>query len=240
MISRQLRVPGRFNGPPDSGHGGYTCGTVAGLIGGAPAWVSLRHPPPLDRDLEVVETADGVQVCDGEQLVAEGARAELDLDPTETVDPERAAEASREGFEQWANGHPFPTCFACGPRREKKDGLALFPGLMPDGRYAAPWTPAAELAGEDGAVEPVFVWAALDCPTAAPAMEERTQPVVLARLHARIDRPIAVGEPHAIVSWLLGVDGRKRNSACAIFDADGQALAISRALWIELLLRERG
>jgi hypothetical protein len=229
-----MRIPNRFNGPPDSGHGGYTCGRVAELLGGAPAWVSLRSPPPLDRDLQVVETGGGIEVRDGERLIAEGARAELDLDPTEPVDPDRAAGASRAGFERWATGHPFPSCFACGPRRETDDGLGLFPGRMDDGRYAAPWTPDGELAGGDGTVEPVYAWAALDCPTAAPAMEDRSRPVVLARLHARMDRPVAAGEPHAIVSWLLGVDGRKRNSACAIFDADGQALAVSRALWIEL------
>jgi hypothetical protein len=78
------------------------------------------------------------------------------------------------------------------------------------------------------------VWAALDCPTAAPVMGDRSRPVVLAQLHARIDRPVTAGEPHAIVSWLLGVDGRKRNSACAIFNGAGHALAASQALWIEL------
>jgi hypothetical protein len=234
MIADRMRIPSRFNGPPDSGHGGYTCGTVAELLGGAPAWVSLRSPPPLDRDLQVVETGDGVQVVDGERLVGEGARAELDLDPTDAVDPERAAEASRGGFERWADGHPFPTCFACGPRRETGDGLGLIPGPLGDGRHAAPWTPAGELAGKDGDVAPVYVWAALDCPTSAPVLEDRRRPVVLARLHARIDRPVAAGAPHAIVSWLLGVDGRKRNSACAIFDGEGRAVAMSRALWIEL------
>ena len=47
---RAMIVPGRFNGPPDSGNGGYTCGLVAGLLGEV-AEVTLRLPPPLDREL---------------------------------------------------------------------------------------------------------------------------------------------------------------------------------------------
>jgi hypothetical protein len=233
MSAEQVRIPGRFNGPPDSGHGGYTCGTVAELLGGAPARVSLRSPPPLDRDLEVVETEEGVHVKDGETLVAEGARAELELEATEAVDPERAAEASRGGYERWAGHHPFPSCFACGPRREPHDGLRLFPGALGDGRFAATWTPAAELAGDDGNLDPRYVWAALDCPTAAPVMEAGSV-AVLAQLHARLDEPVAAGAPHAVVSWPIRVDGRKRYAACAIFDAEGQARALSQALWIEL------
>ncbi len=43
-----------------------------------------------------------------------------------------------------------------------------------------------------------------------------------------------MGEPHVIISWELSRDGRKREAACALFDAEGRALARSRALWIEL------
>ena len=57
---------------------------------------------------------------------------------------------------------------------------------------------------------------------------------MLARLAAAIDEEPAIGEPHVLVSWELGRDGRKRDAACVLFDADGRALARSRALWIEL------
>jgi hypothetical protein len=43
-----------------------------------------------------------------------------------------------------------------------------------------------------------------------------------------------MGEPHVLVSWELGRDGRKREAACALFDAGGRAIARSKALWIEL------
>jgi hypothetical protein len=57
---------------------------------------------------------------------------------------------------------------------------------------------------------------------------------VLARLHARVERPVRAGEPHALLAWPLGVDGRKRHAGSALFDAEGRLLAAARALWIEL------
>jgi hypothetical protein len=230
-----MQLAPRFNGPPASAHGGYTCGIVAGLLGDGPARVSLRSPPPLAHDLDVVRADDEVELRDGDRVVAEGARAELALDVTEAVRPARAAGAARAGYERWAAEHPFPTCFACGPARGPGDGLRIFPGPLGDGRFAASWTPDVTLAGDDGAVRAVYVWAALDCPTIAPVADFGKGPAaVLAQLHARIDHPILARAPHAIVSWRLSVDGRKRHAACAIFDANGQALALSRALWIEL------
>ncbi|HYB27757.1 MAG TPA: hypothetical protein VEF89_14150 [Solirubrobacteraceae bacterium] len=38
----------RFHGPPQSGHGGYTCGLLARELHGA-VQVSLCSPPPLER-----------------------------------------------------------------------------------------------------------------------------------------------------------------------------------------------
>jgi hypothetical protein len=57
---------------------------------------------------------------------------------------------------------------------------------------------------------------------------------VLGRLTARLGCSVAVGESHALVSWPLGRDGRKRHAACALFDSQGRLLCASRALWIEL------
>jgi hypothetical protein len=209
---------------------------VASLLGagGGPARVSLRSPPPLGRELRVVEKDEGVELRDGDLLVAEGVRAALELEATEAVDPGRAEEASRAGYERWSSEHPFPTCFTCGPDRQPGDGLRLFPGPLGDGRFAAPWTPAETLADDAGVVGAEYVWAALDCPTSAPVAEWGGAVGVLAQLHARIDRPIPARAPHAIVSWPLGIDGRKRHAACAVFDEDGRPAALSRALWIEL------
>jgi hypothetical protein len=52
----------RFNGPPGSANGGYACGMAAGALTIGPAEVVLRRPPPLDVPLEVVETAEGIEL----------------------------------------------------------------------------------------------------------------------------------------------------------------------------------
>ncbi len=229
-----MRIPARFNGPPDSAHGGYTCGRLAGELGGGPARISLRAPPPLEHELEVIRTERGVELRDWERLVAEGSRAELDLELPRPVDPEDAIEASLDGYRQWAAKHPAPTCFACGPARRPGDGLRLFPGPIESGQFAASWRPAPALASPDGFVAPEYVWAALDCPTGAPIARPGGAMALLAELHGRVDRPLVPGTAYAIVSWKISAEGRKRRAGCAIFDADGNAVAMSCALWIEL------
>ena len=212
----EVMIPGRFNGPPRTANGGYTCGIVAGLLGGD-AEVTLRRPPPLDRPLRW----DGESLWDGEELVAEGRHAELELDIPAPVSVEEAEEASRSytGFER----HAFPTCFVCGPERD--DGLRIFAGAVP-GRdlVASPWTPA-ERSRE-------LVWAALDCPGAFAVQFAERGEVVLGRLAARIDRLPEPGEPHVVVAWPLGEDGRKLSAGTAVFTAAGEPLARARATWI--------
>jgi hypothetical protein len=239
-VSETLTIPRRFNGPPDTGNGGYTCGVVAARLGGEVAEVSLRAPPPLERPLTVTREGARLELHDGDTLVAEAAAAELALDAPNGVPPEEARAASEAGYEHWTAHHPFPTCVVCGPRRDPGDGLRLFPGALGDGRFATEWTPDRSLGDGDGRIRHECVWAALDCPTSAPVANFATGPaMVLARLTARIDREVLVGEPHAIVSWPLQVDGRKRHSAAALFDSGGRLLAASRALWIELRTPEK-
>jgi hypothetical protein len=239
-VSETLTIPRRFNGPPDTGNGGYTCGVVAARLGGEVAEVSLRAPPPLERPLTVTREGARLELHDGDTLVAEAAAAELALDAPNGVPPEEARAASEAGYEHWTAHHPFPTCVVCGPRRDPGDGLRLFPGALGDGRFATEWTPDRSLGDGDGRIRHECVWAALDCPTSAPVANFATgPPMVLARLTARIDREVLVGEPHAIVSWPLQVDGRKRHSAAALFDSGGRLLAASRALWIELRTPEK-
>ena len=230
-----IRVPARFNGPPGSANGGYTCGLVAGTLGACAAEVSLRAPPPLERELEVEHFAGGVTVRDGEALVAEGRPVEPVAAAMDPVSPEAAGRAACEGYGRWAAAHPFPTCVVCGPDREEGDGLRVFPGPLGDGRFAAGWTPDPSLAQADGMVRPECVWAALDCPTSAPlANFGEGPPIVLARLTASLAAPVRAGERHVLVSSAIGREGRKREAACSLLDREGRTLASSRALWIEL------
>lgn len=234
-MTRTLTIPGRFNGPAQSANGGYTCGRVAAFLDAEVASVSLRTPPPLERPLDVIVGDGRVELRDGDELVAEGEPDELLLDTPDAVEPERAAAASEAGREHWTGVHPFPGCVVCGPDREPGDGMRVFPGELADGLFAAEWTPDESLSDAEGRVRPECVWAALDCPTSAPVANfGQGPPVVLARLTARLGCPVNVGESHALVSWPLGRDGRKRHGACALFDSQGRLLCASRALWIEL------
>lgn len=226
-VDDALLIPRRFNGPPDSANGGYTCGLVAGLLGPGAAEVTLRSPPPLERPLAVQRDGAAVRVTGGDVLVAEAREAELDLDMPEPVGVEQAAAASRRGTEHWSADHPFRTCVVCGPDRDPGDGFRLFPGELDQGLFASVWTP-------DNA-RPEETWAALDCPTSAPVANfGEGPPMVLARLTARLDAPVEPGRPHVVLSWPLEVDGRKRHAGAALFSEAGALMAVSRALWIEL------
>jgi hypothetical protein len=214
----EVLIDPRFNGPSGSGNGGYTCGVVAGLLDTSAAEVTLRLPPPLGRPLRW----DGARLWDGEALVAEGERAELELD---VPDPPSFSEAELAtprfaGFVE----HAYPTCFVCGPRREPGDGLRIFAAPV-DGLVAAPWIPRE--------VRPEYVWASLDCPGAYALEWEGRSEMLMGRLHGRIDRLPDQGERCVAVGWPLGRDGRKGYAGTALFSAAGELLACARATWIE-------
>ena len=232
-------IPARYNGPPDSGNGGYSAGVVAAVLGGGPAEVTLKAPPPLDRPLHVQHSDELVVVSEGDTTVALAMPTTVDLDPPSPVSYEEAASVAELGPYHDAAHHPFPTCFVCGPERLEDDGLRIFPGPVGDGSlFAAAWTPSPELADPDGRLPDEVVWAALDCPTSAPVANdpgsEDFLPVVLARLAVRIDRPPVAGDRHVVMAWPRKVEGRKREAAAALYAEDGAVCGVSRALWIEL------
>jgi len=222
----------RFRGPEESGNGGYTCGVVARFIDGQ-AEVTLRKPPPLDRPLTVERTAEGVDVYDGDDLIAQGRRSDADLDVPHppTMDEAIAARVRYSGY----RSHAFPTCFACGTDRTG-DGLMIHAGQV-EGRevWAAPFVPDLTLPATEGTLEPEMVWSALDCPGAW-AMERATkdQPVVLGRMTARLEREVPADGRYVAIGWPIGVDARKLYSGTALFDDAGVRYGWARQTWIVL------
>jgi hypothetical protein len=215
-------VPRRFNGPPDSGNGGYTCGLVAGILGSV-AEVTLRLPPPLDRELEVVRRDGRVEIRDGAALVAEAEPAVLELDVPAPVSVEEAEAASRHyaGFTH----HAYNTCFVCGPQRE--DGLRVYAGPVEGrpGLVASPWVPPE-------GVRPELVWAALDCPSGWAVDDFQREGVLLGRMAAEIARLPEPRQEHVVMGWRVGEDGRKRFAGSALLTVDGEVLARARSTWI--------
>jgi hypothetical protein len=234
-VPETVLIDSRFCGPPDSANGGYACGLVGALVGGA-AEVTLRSPPPLDQPLAVERSPDGVRIRLGEQLVAEARPTTLDVEPPPPPTLAEASAASRQ-YPWGGDTHPYPTCFVCGPRRTPGDGLCVYPGPV-DGRpiAAAPYVPDDTVVDENGRMRPEIVWAALDCPSwfGFNCFHEMRERVLLGRLAARIyERPRA-GEPCICVGWFIGRDGRKIHCGSALYAASGALLALGRATWITL------
>jgi hypothetical protein len=97
---------------------------------------------------------------------------------------------------------------------------------------ACPWVPAGELATA-GVVDPVFVWAALDCPSGFACMPPGRQSV-LAEMTATIEADVHPGRPYVLTAWPIGSEGRKHRAGAALHDADGNRVAVAEALWITL------
>jgi hypothetical protein len=212
----------RFNGPPDSGNGGYTSGLVAAATGRTE--VTLRRPPPLDVPLRVEDGA----VYDGAHVVATGDLGDADVEPPPFPGYDAALAAQRHYA--GLRDHPFPTCFVCGPHRT--DGLGLQPGPAGTAYVATTWTPHADLA-EDGRVRDEYVWASLDCPGAWALTQTDEAPIVLGRLAVRIVGAVTPERPHVVTGWRRAErEGRKHFAGTAVYDAAGTLLATGKATWI--------
>jgi hypothetical protein len=236
-IAQELLVDRRFRGPSDSANGGYACGLVAGLIDPlGPVEATLRVPPPLDRPFQPREGEDQAELWDGETLVAEARAVDgIDLELPSPPSLEEAAEAGRHC--PWADEHPYPECFACGPHREAPEGLHCLGGPVEGAKMIADvWTVDESHGGEGEAADPRIVWAALDCPTANGTLHFHPAEglVLLGRLTAQIDRLPAVGEKLVATGWPVGRDGRKHFGGSALFDESGEPVAKALGLWIEL------
>lgn len=233
-MSESVTVPARFNGPLESGNGGYSAGALAALLEGA-VEVSLRRPVPLDTELRVSREDDGtVLAFDGEDLVAEARSApDFELGVPAPVDVE-TARAAAAGYRGKTDG-PFSNCFVCSRTRE--DTLGVHAGPV-EGRelVATPWMPPRWADDGSGAVRPEIVWAVLDCPTYFAAYVDHPEPLppaVLARFTGRLDAPVPVGEEHVVIAWPLAADGRKHHAGVAVVSAAGEVLARAQALLIE-------
>ena len=226
----------RFRGPPESANGGYACGLLAArLDGGVAAEVTLRAPPPLDRELGTEREGDEARLLDGERLIAE-ARA-VDAPALELPDPVALDDArlARERSPMWEE-HPYPECFVCGTQRNRGDGLCVTCGPVADRELvAAPFETDETMTDREGRIRDDLVWAVLDCPGGIAGMLlPDVGQSVLGRLTAAIHSPLEAGRDYVAVGWPISRDGRKLRSGTAIFDSDGEALATSEAVWIEL------
>ena len=223
-----LLIPSALNGPADSANGGIAAGRLAALVAtDGPVTVTLRLPPPLDREMIVHSAGDGVRLMDDDRLVAEAAPATEQLDPVPAVDFETAADAANRfaGF----TDHPFPTCFGCGT--DRTDGLACYAGPVEAAEpsyVATPFVPRPEFPRD-----PALTWAALDC-AGGWSIGLAGRRAVLGRMTALISEVPAVGERCVVVARCDRWDGRKAYSRSSGYGEDGRLLGVTSAIWIEL------
>lgn len=229
-----MLIARRFCGPPDSGNGGYSAGLLAAALGGS-VEVTLRRPPPLERELTLQVSAEGAKLEDGEFLIAEARRAAVDVTPPPPVSLERASQLST--YYIGHTKHHFPSCFVCGPARAVGDGLRIFPGHASlDQPMAAPWVPDESLTREGDALIPTEIaWAALDCIGYFAGGAPDYPVALLGRMTADVSRAVAVGERCVLLGWPLGREGRKLHAGTALYDASGALCARARQTWILLV-----
>jgi len=225
-----VTVPSRFNGPPSSGNGGYSCGVVASLFDG-PAAVSLRRPVPLDQALALRHEEDG-KVCAfaGDELIVEALPSAPLLAWDAALLGLAEARAAHDRYAAPLAGE-FGHCFVCG--RSRHDGFDLFTGPV-EGKdlVASPWTPPSWAAGADGIVLPEFVWAALDCPGYFALHGDDMTVAYLARQQVEVLAPIHTDVEYVVVGRPLERSGRKGLAATAVLDPDGKVLAHAECLLV--------
>ena len=81
LSGQALSIAPRFNGPPDSGNGGYVSGRIAEHFGGSGVVVRLHRPPPLETPLALKTSDAGLDLLDGEDRVASARPAKIDWSP---------------------------------------------------------------------------------------------------------------------------------------------------------------
>jgi hypothetical protein len=232
-----LIISARFCGPPNSGHGGYAGGAIAGYIDG-PVTVTLRRPPPLATPMAVEQDDDGsLRVRHGGTLIAEAAPAPGFTAPA-IPGPVSLAEAhAAAGRGRYFDDPIYPGCFGCGMSRLPGDGLRIFPGAVTSrGLWAAPWTPDASVSDANGTAWPEAIWAALDCPSGIAAAEaaslSQDTAILLGRMTAGLRALPAAGDACRVIAWPVARDGRKLTAGSAVLGPDGEVLASASTLWL--------
>jgi hypothetical protein len=234
MPSRRMVIDHKFRGPDNSGNGGYVCGRLARLLPGS-GTVRLNKPPPLDTPMEIRDCEQGVELLAGEERVALAWTAGLSVDVPEPPNPDEVTKARPFFLDE---NYAYPRgCFVCGPERAVGDGMRIFPGLVAArDMVAAAWLPHDSLSDGSGAVEPHFVWSALDCPGGMSFVPEPGNTAVLGQLAAEQLAAIKLDENYTVIAWEVERAGRKHVTGSAIFDSTSQCVAIALGTWIEIRL----
>jgi hypothetical protein len=192
--------------------------------------VWFRSAIPLDTDLDVDADGESTTVTRGGTLVLESHPIEPLIDPLESVSMDEAISGRA-----WAEAAGFPDliapCYSCGTR---EGTLRTHPGRVAGGRtWAAPMT-YPEWTATDGVVDPVHIWAVIDCAPGYPVAFGNNEPrfAFTGWIAVDVRSLIEPGRPAIVVAAADPWEGRKRSARSALWTEDGDLIALSESLWI--------
>jgi hypothetical protein len=225
-----------FQGPTDSGQGGWTAHRLASAID-EPVTVAIKRPIPLEVDLTMTPVDNGWHLVDPnepDQPVLVATPWTPDYADTEPVSLADAADA-RTRF-PLHDDHPVPVCFSCGAN---PDSMQVHSGPLAGGRWATDWTVPEWAVDADGVVDEGALWAAIDCAQAWYAGNAGgRRHAVTVQLAVEVLAPLEAGATYALVAWNgtypESWDGRKRGAGGAVFANDGTCVARSSSFWIAI------
>ena len=238
MNSEQtINIKSWFQGPTDSGQGGWTAHRFVRAIS-EPVTVAVKRPIPLEVDLTIAAAEHGWHLIDPrepDQPFMVATTWTPDYAKTDPVSLADAADA-RTRF-PLHDDHPVPVCFSCGANA---DSMQVHSGPLPDGRWATDWTvpewavDARRQRGRRRAMGRNRL-----CPRLVRRQRRRgRRHAVTVQLAVEVITPIEAQTSYSLVTWNGTYpetwDGRKRGAGGAVFASDGTCVARSSSFWIAI------
>ena len=91
-----------------------------------PVAIRLKAPPPLNVPLTLEPDGDRIRIRDDRQDIGIALQAGEPPEPSPFLSLDQARLISEQGRVDASINHPFPSCFVCGPNRDRADGMRVF------------------------------------------------------------------------------------------------------------------
>ena len=245
-----LRAPAGLCGPPGVLQGGLSAGLALLAVGrvtgedvvSGSLRARLHLPTPLEEELEVVvspgaagrehEVRTMVAGQPAMTATVSSGRPHGDLDDRGLVELATVPLPTPEDQTM------TPTCWGCGDGPMQPDGLRLVPAWHGPDAVCVRLAPTSTHTRPDGALDPLTVAAALDCPTLWAAIghvrARGDATGLLGGYHLDLHRPVPADRALRVVARADAPDGRKLRTRGALVDEEGTVFAVSNALHVSV------
>lgn len=233
MPEKTIVIDKAYNGPDKSANGGYVSGLLASVLPKDNACkVRLIRPIPLETPMKIEYSKKAAYLyLNGEQV---GEAQSCELERTRPARPNDTVifRASKKPID---SSYDFlRRCYVCGVERDQHQGLNIHPGYISgrDDQVACFFETTSDMAGANNTVKDVHLWCALDCPGYFACAAGK--PALLGSMTGQIFAPVKAGDTLRIHAWTKSSSGRKHNTGVALYDIDGELVALSDQIWIEV------